>query len=70
MITKTWKRVSFACDCTGFVDDREELGDICSICALVYFDDCQCPGPTEDGMEYKTVDGVLMARPSPTITAR
>ena len=24
---------------------------------------CECPGPTQDGMEYETFHGVLMARP-------
>jgi hypothetical protein len=59
-----WARVSFAADCTGDTDDPDEPGDICSICGLDYCDDCQCPGPTQDGHEYREIDGVLMARPT------
>lgn len=61
--TTGWKRVSFACDCDGYDEESGELGDICSICGLDYCDDCECPGPTQDGMEYETFDGVLYARP-------
>jgi len=55
-----WRRVSFAADCLG--GDEDEFGDECSLCGLTYADDCQCPGPTQDGMEYETFHGVLMAR--------
>lgn len=60
-----WRRVSFAGDCSGYDDDYEdtgELGNVCSLCGCEY-DTCPCPGPTQDGMEYKTFHGVLMARP-------
>jgi len=59
-----WRRVSFACDCIGYDNETEEPGEICSICGLTYCDDCQCPGPTQDGMEYEIFYNVLMARPS------
>jgi DNA (cytosine-5)-methyltransferase 1 len=55
-----WKRVSFAADCLG--GDDVELGDECSICGLTYAEDCECPGPTQDGYEYDERDGVLYAR--------
>lgn len=55
-----WKRVSFAADCLGGDDD--EPGDECSICGLIYADDCECPRPTHDGYEYAERDGVLYAR--------
>jgi hypothetical protein len=58
-----WRRVSFAADCGGYDDEDEELGNVCSICGLDYSEECLCPGPTQDGMEYETFHGVLMARP-------
>lgn len=30
-----------------------------------YADECQCPGPTQDGIEYETFHGVLMGKPIP-----
>lgn len=60
-----WRRVSFAGDCTqseGW-EGTDEPGDICSICGLDYCDECKCPGPTQDGMEYEEFHDVLMARP-------
>jgi len=57
-----WRLVSFARDCEGYDDETAELGDICSICGLDYCDECQCPGPTEDGYEYDERDGELYAR--------
>jgi hypothetical protein len=60
-----WRRVSFAGDCESYDDEYEdtgELGNVCSLCGCEY-DTCPCPGPTQDGMEYETFHGVLMARP-------
>jgi len=54
-----WRRVSFAADCIG--GDKNEPGDICSICGEDYCD-FDCPGPTQDGYEYREVNGVLYAR--------
>lgn len=56
-----WRRVSFAIDCESNTD---ELGDICSICGLNYCEECKCPGPTQDNMEYEVFHDVLMARQS------
>ena len=56
----SWKQVSFAGECLG--GDENELGDICSLCGLDYCEECECPGPTEDGYEYDERDGVLYAR--------
>ena len=56
----SWQRVSFAADCLG--GDTDEPGDICSICGPTYVEECQCPGPTQDGYEYSERDGVLYAR--------
>jgi len=58
-----WRRVSFAMDCLGYDDETGEPGDTFSICRLDYSEECECPGPTQDGMEYETFHGVLMARP-------
>ena len=64
-----WKRVSFAADCKQahlHMTDDGELNDICSVCGKEYAsEECQCPGPTEDGYEYKEVDGVLYAKQDP-----
>jgi hypothetical protein len=61
----TWKEVSFAADClqSSEWEGTDEPGDICSLCGLDYCEECQCPGPTQDGMEYEEFHGVLMARP-------
>lgn len=56
-----WQPVSFSADCLG--GDEEEPGDECSICGLDYADTCLCPGPTQDGMEYRVKNKVLFARP-------
>jgi DNA (cytosine-5)-methyltransferase 1 len=56
-----WRRVSFASECHGGDDD--EPGNECAVCGLDYCDDCQCPGPTQDGYEYAEFDGILYARP-------
>jgi DNA (cytosine-5)-methyltransferase 1 len=58
-----WRRVSFAADCEGCDEETGELGDICSLCGLDYCEECECPGPTQDGMEYADQDGILYARP-------
>lgn len=62
-----WRRVSFAADC--WCPLCKEYG-LCGcddsqrgICGEYYSDGCECPGPTQDGMEYETFFGVLMARP-------
>ena len=49
-----WKRVSYSNDCI-------EPG-LCSLCGLEYLDECKCPGPTQDGMEYMEIGMVLYAR--------
>ncbi len=50
-----WQRVMFAADCDpegdGWCRVRDE--DPC---------DCDCIGPTEDDVEYKTIRGVLYGR--------
>ena len=55
----TWTRVTFAHEC----DDQ----GACPHC-LVAYGDCPCPGPTEDGMDYCWIDGVMHAR-RPTVLA-
>jgi hypothetical protein len=57
-----WKKVIFAADC-GVDEETGEPGEICPQCKKVYADDCTCPGPTQDGMEYTTFDDILFARP-------
>jgi DNA (cytosine-5)-methyltransferase 1 len=62
-----WRRVSFAgdavCEC-GDTGCHGECGCVlhCSICCNDYAE-CGCPGPTQDGIEYREVNGVLYGRP-------
>jgi hypothetical protein len=51
-----WRRVTFAADC-------DEDGN-CPVCGIDYAD-CDCPGPTQDGFDYRERDGELWARKSP-----
>lgn len=62
MIPEGWRKVSFACDCDGYDEETGELGDICSICGLDYCEECNCPGPTQDGFEYQVFGDELYAR--------
>lgn len=55
---KTYRRVRFAdecppCDCCG--------EPFCPLCETHYAE-CECPGPTQDGIEYKEIDGQLYGR--------
>lgn len=49
-----WRPVVFSADC----DDEGN----CPACGIDY-GDCECYGPTQDGLEYQERDGVLYARP-------
>ena len=55
-----WKKVVFAADC-GIDPITEEPNEICPECGG-YYEDCDCPGPTQDGIEYKWIEGVLYGR--------
>jgi hypothetical protein len=59
-IGSPWRKVSFAADCLG--GTAEEPGETCSVCGKVYAEDCECPGPTQEGYEYEERDGELYAR--------
>jgi hypothetical protein len=52
--TDGWLKVVFSSECG-------EEGD-CPRCGIDY-SECPCPGPTQDGMEYKWEGVVLYARP-------
>jgi hypothetical protein len=56
MKNKFWQRVAFAADC-------DEAGN-CPVCKIDYAE-CKCPGPTQDGYEYKFVKGEMFARAIP-----
>lgn len=63
-ITKIpWIRVVFAADC-----DDVEGSLVCPQCCMDYDVECSCPGPMEEGYEYRTIRGLLHARPT-TATA-
>lgn len=53
-ISPSWQVVSWAADCN---EDDE-----CSVCGFEYAEECECPGPTQDGIEYEEFDGVLYGR--------
>lgn len=53
-----WKLVKFSSD---FLDAEGEPED-CPDCGID-FGDCDCYGPTQDGIEYKVIDGFLFGRP-------
>lgn len=54
MAVRVWRRVVFASECN---EDGE-----CPRHPGVDFADCPCPGPTQDGYEYRTIRGALYAR--------
>lgn len=58
MTTNDWRPVCYSADC-------DEDG-ICPTCGLDY-SESDCPGPTQDGMDFEWRDGVLYARPSPEV---
>lgn len=55
---KDWKKVVFADECKQ-CDMCDDL--ICYLCGDHYAE-CDCPGPTQDGIEYKEIDEVLYGR--------
>jgi hypothetical protein len=50
-----WERVMFAAECDPDGDGWCQQRDIDPA-------ECDCIGPTEDGVEYREVDGVLYGR--------
>jgi hypothetical protein len=57
-----WKLVVHSCEC-------DEDGN-CPVCGID-FGECECPGPTQDGMEYEQdKEGYLWARPERDPTER
>jgi hypothetical protein len=48
-----WHKVVFSSDC--------DADGNCPICHIDYAE-CDCPGPTQDGYDYKEVKGVLYAK--------
>jgi hypothetical protein len=62
--SQRWKIVSYAADCIQSDEwvGTDEPGDLCSLCLLDYVNECQCPGPTQDDMEYEYLGNILIAR--------
>jgi hypothetical protein len=56
MVDSGWRRVVFT------VDFGEDGAGLCPECGKG-ITDCECPGPTEEGMGYRVINGRLMARP-------
>jgi len=55
---EVWERVRFASDSPPCPYCEEPW---CEMCEMHYCD-CSCFGPTQDGLEYKEVDGILYAK--------
>ena len=49
-----WREVVFYADC-----DKET--ELCP-CGLDYAEECICPGPSEENVEYKEIKGILFGR--------
>ena len=58
LLEKGWKKIKFAADCTPCPMCDEPW---CEDCEL-HFGDCNCLGPTQDGVFYWTVGDVLMGK--------
>ena len=58
--TGVWFAVVSAGDCIPCGDCGEPMCPVCDI----HYADCQCPGPTMDGYEYRRFRGMLFARPT------
>lgn len=56
-----WTLVVFANDCYAEEWDKDRECIICPICYEQY-EDCPCPGPTQDGYIYKVIEGKLYAK--------
>ena len=59
MKNKVWKKVVFADQMEDCPDGCDEKW--CQKCKKHFFE-CDCIGPTQDGVEYKEVNGVLYGR--------
>lgn len=53
-----WNKVRFASDCQDCPECGEEFCEDCQ----QHFYECECLGPTQDGVEYREFDGVLFGR--------
>ena len=55
MVMNPWRKIMFTADC-----DPEGDG----WCSVMDIDPCECDclGPTQDGVEYKEIDGELYGR--------
>jgi hypothetical protein len=58
MIGRKWKKVVFA----GDLPDCEQCDDKWCTMHHQHFADCECIGPTQDGIMYKEAKGVLYGR--------
>ena len=57
------REVVYAADCS-YNEDADDPFGVCP-CGFDYAEECGCPGPTQDDMEYKEVRGVLFGRKKP-----
>lgn len=61
-----WKKVVFAADCQCSCGEPSCAGEcgcplVCAECGGDYAD-CGCPGPTQDGIEYQKINGMLYGK--------
>ena len=56
-----WRKVVFLIDCYYDEDDIDHENPIYPNCHSLY-DDCDCPGPMDDELEYKIVKNEMFAK--------
>lgn len=54
---RVWTKVVYACDCPTC----ECCGEPVCVACDTHYADCDCPGPTQDGYDYRLRRGVLEA---------
>ena len=60
LLLKGWKPVAFSSD----MPDCEWCGDAFCLAHEDHYSDCDCIGPTQDGIEYMEANGQLFGRPT------
>lgn len=56
-----WRKVVFLIDCYYEDEDVDRENPIFPICRSFY-DECDCPGPMDDELDYKIVNNEMFAK--------